>query len=54
MDNLINFDDLESALEEFNTVSGDSADKIMDAHMSEEMKAAQKRYEEYIVKHTEE
>ena len=50
MDNLFNFEELKSALNEFNTVAETSAEK-MSSDMPEEMKAAQKRYEEYIVKH---
>ena len=42
---LINLDDLQSALDELKTV------KYVEPEMTEEMKASQKRYEEYIKKH---
>lgn len=43
--NLINFDDLQNALSELGEI------KFSDDMMTEEMKASQRRCEEYIEKH---
>ena len=45
--NLINLEDLENVLAELGEV------KIPDEMMTDEMKASQRRYEEYILKHEE-
>lgn len=51
MDNLFNPEDLADVLNEFNQSNGSLTESLLEASMTEEMKASQKRYEEYIKKH---
>lgn len=51
MDNLFNPDDFAEVLNEFNNSNEALTESLLEAGMTEEMKASQKRYEEYIKKH---
>ncbi|MBQ3584697.1 MAG: hypothetical protein IJA27_08285 [Lachnospiraceae bacterium] len=51
MELLFDTNDLESILNEFNAKSDNENDEFINASMSDEMKASQKRYEDYIKKH---
>lgn len=53
MENLFNLDDLADALAAFNSIDEEKTERILNSNMSEEMLASQKRYEEYIIKNTE-
>ena len=53
MENLFSLDDLADALAEFNSIDEEKTERILNSNMSEEMLASQKRYEEYIIKNTE-
>ena len=53
MENLFNLDDLADALAAFNSIDEDKTERILNSNMSEEMLASQRRYEEYIIKNTE-
>lgn len=53
MENLFNLDDLADALAEFNSIDEEKTERILNSNMSEEMLASQRRYEEYIMKNTE-
>ncbi len=51
MDILFDMSDLESVLSEFNEQAEEGSENFLNAGMSDEMKASQKRYEDYIKKH---
>ena len=51
MDNLFSVEDLANAIEEFNNSNEAATESMLEANMTEEMRASQKRYEEYIKKH---
>ena len=51
MENLFSLDDLADALAAFNSIDEEKTE--LNSNMSEEMLASQKRYEEYIIKNTE-
>lgn len=51
--NLFSLDDLADALAAFNSIDEEKTERILNSNMSEEMLASQKRYEEYIIKNTE-
>ena len=53
MENLFNLDDLADALAAFNSIDEEKTGRILNSNMSEEMLASQRRYEEYIIKNTE-
>lgn len=53
MENLFNLDDLADALAAFNSIDEEKTERILNSNMSEEMLASQRRYEEYIMKNTE-
>lgn len=53
MENLFSLDDLADALAAFNSIDEEKTERILNSNMSEEMLASQKRYEEYIIKNTE-
>ena len=53
MENLFNLDDLADALAAFNSIDEEKTERILNSNMSEEMLASQRRYEEYIIKNTE-
>lgn len=51
MDILFDMSDLESVLSEFNEKADERSEDFLNAGMTDEMKASQKRYEDYIRKH---
>lgn len=51
MDNMFNLDDLSNVLSELNSSNIEKSEEILNSAMTDEMKASQKRYEEYIKKH---
>lgn len=51
MDMLFDMSDFESVLSEFNEQADERNEDFLNAGMSDEMKASQKRYEDYIKKH---
>lgn len=53
MENLFSLDNLADALAAFNSIDEEKTERILNSNMSEEMLASQKRYEEYIIKNTE-
>lgn len=53
MENLISFDDLSDVLSEFNSSNDGKSEEILSLGISEEMRASQRRYEDYIKKHVE-
>jgi hypothetical protein len=53
MEGFLNLADFSDVLSELNTANDGKSEEFLGAIMSEEMKASQRRYEEYILKHEE-